>query len=151
MSHDPDAARRLARTIDESRLELGLSKHDLARIARVARPTVSRLINHAEIPARASTLGRIEKALGWESLSRSPGRAIPNQLVVSERKHQLISCDNHQYKFIVAQMYSLAGQGSAVTTRVFAPVSTWGVSFCGILVALVAGVGGGALSSPSRT
>ncbi|BCP14025.1 helix-turn-helix domain-containing protein [Mycobacterium paraintracellulare] len=67
MSRDPDAARLLARTIDESRLELGLSKHDLARIARVARPTVSRLINHAEIPTRASTLGRIEKALGWEA------------------------------------------------------------------------------------
>ena len=67
MSHAPDAARRLARMIDESRLELGLSKHDLARIARVARPTVSRLINHAEIPARASTLGGIERALGWEA------------------------------------------------------------------------------------
>ena len=67
MSHDPDAEQLLARTIDESRLELGLSKHDLARIARVARPTVSRLINHAEIPARASTLASIEQALGWEA------------------------------------------------------------------------------------
>jgi predicted transcriptional regulator len=66
LTHEPDAERRLARAIDESRLELGLSKHDLARIARVARPTVSRLINHAEIPARASTLARIERALGWE-------------------------------------------------------------------------------------
>ncbi|MGH3971357.1 MAG: hypothetical protein ACRDTV_25485, partial [Mycobacterium sp.] len=26
-----------------------------------------RLINHAEIPARGATLGRIEKALGWET------------------------------------------------------------------------------------
>lgn len=94
MSHDPDAARRLARTIDESRLELGLSKHDLARIARVARPTVSRLINHAEIPARASTLARIDKALGWEDGACSAmldGRKQPGPPPVVSRSSQVVA------------------------------------------------------------
>lgn len=94
MSYDPDAARRLARTIDESRLELGLSKHDLARIARVARPTVSRLINHAEIPARASTLARIEKALGWEAGACTAllnGHKQPGPAPVVNRSSQVVA------------------------------------------------------------
>ena len=94
MSHDPDAARRLARTIDESRLELGLSKHDLARIARVARPTVSRLINHAEIPARASTLARIDQALGWEAGACSAmlnGHGQPGPPRVVSRSSQVVA------------------------------------------------------------
>lgn len=94
MSHDPDAEQLLARTIDESRLELGLSKHDLARIARVARPTVSRLINHAEIPARASTLGRIEKALGWESGACAAllnGHKQPGPTPVVSRSSQVVA------------------------------------------------------------
>jgi hypothetical protein len=45
---------------------LGLSKEDLAGIAGVARPTVSRLINHGAVPSRNSTLDRIGAALGWE-------------------------------------------------------------------------------------
>jgi predicted transcriptional regulator len=94
LSHDPDAERLLARTIDESRLELGLSKHDLARIARVARPTVSRLINHAEIPARASTLGRIEKALGWEAgacAALLDGQKQPGPAPVVSRSAQVVA------------------------------------------------------------
>jgi DNA-binding LacI/PurR family transcriptional regulator len=94
LSHDPDAEQRLARTIDESRLELGLSKHDLARIARVARPTVSRLINHAEIPARASTLSRIEKALGWEAGACAAvldGQAQPGPSPVVSRSSQVVA------------------------------------------------------------
>ena len=38
----------------------------------------------------------------------------------------------------------LTGQGQrSDNARIRIPVSTWGVSFCGILMALVAGVGGG--------
>jgi DNA-binding LacI/PurR family transcriptional regulator len=94
LSHDPDAEQRLARMIDESRLELGLSKHDLARIARVARPTVSRLINHAEIPARASTLARIEKALGWEvgaCAALLNGQTQPGPSPVVSRSSQVVA------------------------------------------------------------
>lgn len=94
MSHDPDVARLLAHAIDESRLELGLSKHDLARIARVARPTVSRLINHAEIPSRAATLGRIEKALGWEAgacAAMLNGHTRPGPTVVVSRSSQVVA------------------------------------------------------------
>jgi len=94
LSHDPDAARRLARTIDESRLELGLSKHDLARIARVARPTVSRLINHAEIPARASTLASIEQALGWEAgacAALLDGKTQPGPSPIVSRSSQVVA------------------------------------------------------------
>jgi methyl-accepting chemotaxis protein len=91
---DPDAERLLAHTIDESRLELGLTKHDLARIARVARPTVSRLINHAEIPGRASTLGRIEKALDWEAGACAAllnGTARPGPAPVVSRSSQVVA------------------------------------------------------------
>ncbi len=94
MTRDPDAGRLLARAIDESRLELGLSKHDLARIARVARPTVSRLINHAEIPARASTLARIEKALGWEvgaCAALLDGQQQPGPLAIVSRSSQVVA------------------------------------------------------------
>jgi hypothetical protein len=66
LSSDEEAARRLAALVDQARVELGLSKHDLGKIARVSRPTVSRLINHALVPAREATLDRIGAALGWE-------------------------------------------------------------------------------------
>ena len=94
MRHDRDDEQRLARTIDEARLELGLSKHDLARIARVARPTVSRLINHAEIPARASTLSRIEKALGWDvgaCAALLNGQTQPGPSPVVSRSSQVVA------------------------------------------------------------
>lgn len=65
VSYDAAACRRLADAVEAARCELGLSKEDLAGIAGVARPTVSRLINHAAVPARTSTLDRIGAALGW--------------------------------------------------------------------------------------
>ena len=60
------AAQRLAARIDEARQDVGLNKNDLARIARVSRPVVSRLINHAEIPGRKVVRDAIGTALGWE-------------------------------------------------------------------------------------
>jgi hypothetical protein len=64
---EDDPAQLLARAVEQARLEQGLSKHDLARLARVARPTISLLINHGKIPSRAATLDRIGAALGWEA------------------------------------------------------------------------------------
>jgi transcriptional regulator with XRE-family HTH domain len=64
---EDDPAQLLARAVEQARLEQGLSKHDLARLARVARPTISLLINHGKIPSRAATLDRIGAALGWET------------------------------------------------------------------------------------
>jgi hypothetical protein len=63
---DPEACQRLAKAVDDAREELGLSKHDLARLSAVSRPTVWLLINHAVVPARESGLDRIGSALGWE-------------------------------------------------------------------------------------
>ncbi|WP_345892226.1 helix-turn-helix domain-containing protein [Mycolicibacterium sphagni] len=51
--------------MDAARLDLGLSKIDLAKLARVGRSTVTDLINRGKIPARDVTRGRIEAALGW--------------------------------------------------------------------------------------
>ena len=63
MSEDP--GRRLGLVVDASRLDLGLSKQDLAKVARVSRSTVTDLINRGKVPGRAATRGRIEAALGW--------------------------------------------------------------------------------------
>jgi transcriptional regulator with XRE-family HTH domain len=93
LSHE-HRERRLAQAVDEARLELGLSKHDLARIARVARPTVSRLINHAAIPARAATLDRIGAALGWEAGSCAAmlaGEGGPGPRTAVSRSAQLVA------------------------------------------------------------
>jgi transcriptional regulator with XRE-family HTH domain len=60
------AARRLADRVEAARRELGLNKDELGRIAGVSRPLVSRLINHAQVPARKSTRDAIAAALGWE-------------------------------------------------------------------------------------
>lgn len=65
MSHDEAARRRLAMAVDSARLELGLTKRELGLIARVARSTVSRLINDAVVPSRPATLDKIGGALGW--------------------------------------------------------------------------------------
>lgn len=60
-----DAGRGLGLAVDAARLDLGLSKQDLARIARVGRSTVADLINRGKVPGREATRGRIEAALGW--------------------------------------------------------------------------------------
>jgi hypothetical protein len=60
-----DPGRRLGLTVDAARLDLGLSKQDLAKIARVGRSTVTDLINRGKVPGREVTRGRIEAALGW--------------------------------------------------------------------------------------
>jgi hypothetical protein len=65
LSYDESAARRLAELVDDARLELGLTKLELARIARVGRSTVANLINNAVVPAKPVTLERIGTALGW--------------------------------------------------------------------------------------
>lgn len=44
---------------------MGLSKMDLARVARVGRSTIADLINRGKIPGREVTRARIEAALGW--------------------------------------------------------------------------------------
>lgn len=44
---------------------MGLSKMDLAKVARVGRSTIAELINRGKIPGRDVTRGRIEAALGW--------------------------------------------------------------------------------------
>ncbi|MCA4761692.1 helix-turn-helix transcriptional regulator [Mycobacterium sp. SMC-2] len=59
-----DPAWLLVHAVKHARLKQGLSKHDLARLARVARPTISRLINHGMVPSRAATLDRIGAARG---------------------------------------------------------------------------------------
>ncbi len=51
--------------MDAARLDLGLSKQDLAKVARVGRSTVADLINQGKVPARVVTRSRIEAALGW--------------------------------------------------------------------------------------
>ncbi|BDN85413.1 MULTISPECIES: helix-turn-helix domain-containing protein [Mycobacteriaceae] len=84
----------LARTVEEARLARGLSKHELARIARVGRSTVSRLINHAEIPARAATLDRIGAALGWEAGTCAAvlgGQPAPVQRVAASSSAKLVA------------------------------------------------------------
>ncbi|AFM20638.1 hypothetical protein Mycch_6038 (plasmid) [Mycolicibacterium chubuense NBB4] len=56
---------RLGAAVDGARLDLGLSKIDLAKLARVGRSTITDLINRGKIPARDVTRARIEAALGW--------------------------------------------------------------------------------------
>lgn len=63
-----DPGHRLGAAVDAARLDLGLSKMDLAKIARVGRSTITDLINRGKIPGREVTRARIEAALGW-----SPG------------------------------------------------------------------------------
>lgn len=60
-----DAGLRLAEAVDSARMELGLSKLDLSRLARVGRSTIADLINQHKVPGRAATRRRIEAALGW--------------------------------------------------------------------------------------
>jgi transcriptional regulator with XRE-family HTH domain len=60
------AAQRLGARIDQARQDVGLNKNDLARIASVSRPVMSRLINHAEVPGRKAVRDAIGTALGWE-------------------------------------------------------------------------------------
>ncbi|GAB4916770.1 hypothetical protein MAHJHV34_47870 [Mycobacterium avium subsp. hominissuis] len=66
LSYSAAAARRLAERIDQARNALGLNKNELAHIAGVSRPVVSRLINHAEVPARKAIRDAIGAALGWQ-------------------------------------------------------------------------------------
>jgi transcriptional regulator with XRE-family HTH domain len=65
LSYTDEAARRLADLIDQARSERDWSVADLAVEAGVSRPTVSRLINHAEIPVRQRTRDAIGVAFGW--------------------------------------------------------------------------------------
>lgn len=51
--------------MDRARLDMGLTKMDLARVARVGRSTIMELANRGKIPAREATRSRIEEALGW--------------------------------------------------------------------------------------
>lgn len=44
---------------------MGLSKTELASLAKVARSTIAILINRGQVPGRAVTRARIEAALGW--------------------------------------------------------------------------------------
>lgn len=60
-----DPGHRLGAAVDAARLNLGLSKMDLAKVARVGRSTITDLINRGKIPGREVTRGRIEAALGW--------------------------------------------------------------------------------------
>lgn len=61
------AGQRLAEQVERARVGTGFTKHELSRIAGVARPVVSRLINHGEVPGRQSVRDAIGAALGWES------------------------------------------------------------------------------------
>lgn len=60
-----DPGQRLGKAVDTARLDLGLSKLDLAKVARVGRSTITDLINRGKIPGREVTRARIEAALGW--------------------------------------------------------------------------------------
>lgn len=51
--------------MDTARLDMGLSKMDLARVAKVGRSTIADLINRGKLPVRTGTRDRIEAALGW--------------------------------------------------------------------------------------
>ncbi|OBB52946.1 helix-turn-helix domain-containing protein [Mycolicibacterium fortuitum] len=66
LSYTEPAARHLADLIDQARADRGWSVADLATHAGVSRPTVSRLINHAQIPVRQRTRDAIGIALGWQ-------------------------------------------------------------------------------------
>jgi transcriptional regulator with XRE-family HTH domain len=66
------AAQRLGARIDQARQDVGLNKNDLARIASVSRPVVSRLINHAEVPGRKAVRDAIGTARGWSSADATP-------------------------------------------------------------------------------
>ena len=68
-----DPGHRLGAAVDAARLDLGLSKMDLAKIARVGRSTITDLINRGKIPGREVTRGRIEAALGWTPGSFATG------------------------------------------------------------------------------
>jgi hypothetical protein len=60
-----EPGRLLGAAVDAARLDLGLSKMDLAKVARVGRSTITDLINRGKIPSREVTRERIETALGW--------------------------------------------------------------------------------------
>lgn len=56
---------RLGEAVDTARLDMGLSKTELASLAKVARSTIAVLINRGQVPGREVTRSRIEAALGW--------------------------------------------------------------------------------------
>ena len=58
-----DPGRRLGLAVDAARLDLGLSKQDLAKIARVGRSTVTDLINRGKVPGREVTRSPPERCL----------------------------------------------------------------------------------------
>lgn len=60
-----DASLQLGKAVDRARLDMGLSKLDLARVAKVGRSTIAELINRGKLPMRPGTRQRIEAALGW--------------------------------------------------------------------------------------
>jgi len=62
-SNDPN--QRLGEAVDAARLDMGLSKTELASLAKVARSTIAILINRGQVPGREVTRARIESALGW--------------------------------------------------------------------------------------
>lgn len=62
-SNDPN--QRLGEAVDAARLDMGLSKTELASLAKVARSTIAILINRGQVPGREVTRARIEAALGW--------------------------------------------------------------------------------------
>lgn len=55
----------MGEAVDAARLDMGLSKMDLAKVARVGRSTIADLINRGKVPGREVTRARIESALGW--------------------------------------------------------------------------------------
>jgi predicted transcriptional regulator len=60
-----EPGQRLSKAVDAARLDMGLSKMDLAKVARVGRSTITDLINRGKIPGRQVTRAQIEAALGW--------------------------------------------------------------------------------------
>jgi hypothetical protein len=89
-----DPAWLFVHAVEHARLEQGLSKHDLARLARVARPTISRLINHGMVPSRTATLDRIGAALGWEAgtcAALLAGQPLPGPRAPATRSAQLVA------------------------------------------------------------
>ncbi|BBY46573.1 hypothetical protein MARA_00030 (plasmid) [Mycolicibacterium arabiense] len=48
-----DPGQRLGEVVDAARLDLGLSKMDLAKVARVGRSTITDLINRGKVPGKS--------------------------------------------------------------------------------------------------
>ena len=71
------AAQCLAARIDQARQDVGLNKNELARIASVSRPLVSRLINHAEVPGRKAAATDRDRARMELGKPARPGGGQP--------------------------------------------------------------------------